>query len=383
MEFMTVFKKYLGWCPNAPAIRTAPAVLMVPPENIHPAQPGDGGAAGSPGRIRLGISIAADSLKAMFRDRQLLRFTFFSGLVMLFLITVEDYIAMQNAYIATHLDNSLSFIISYPPEEPMIVYDTRYFDVFIPFGNSNFSFDVRLFAIELFCLFCFAVLLAGLVIYRTGKDTTRPPTIRESIAGVSAHVRPLASLSVTMALFGALLNTIVFQTPFFGKIIFTIEMAVFNLPYAYYLQGEPIWMAIYHSFEIMFINIILFLVALYVVPVIVLEKKGLVPALAGSVSLMRKTWRELLGCAIIYSAVVLGVAAVALMISQSPYLLNHDFDFFINMSRGQPLMMAVCFLFLTGCWVMMAAGFTASGVAIADLYASGKTSNMPVMEKRS
>jgi hypothetical protein len=308
---------------------------------------------------------------AMFKDRKLLRFTILSGLVMLFLITVEDYIAMQNAYIATHLDNSLSFIISYPPEEPLIVYDTRYFDLFIPFGNSNLSFDVRLFVIEMFCLFCFAVLLAGLVIYRTGKDTNRPPTIRESIAGVSAHARPLAALSVTMALLGALLNTIVFQTQFFGKIVFMIEMAVFNLPYTYYLQGEPIYMAVYYSFEIMFINIILFLVALYVVPVIVLEKKGLVPALAGSVSLMRKTWRELLGCAVIYGAIVLGVAAVALIIGQSPYLLNHDFDFFINMSRGQLLMMTVCFLFLTGCWVMMAAGFVAAGIAITDLYSCG------------
>jgi hypothetical protein len=371
MEIISVCKQYLGWCPNTPAIRTAPVVLMAPPENIHPAQPIDGGSAGSPGRIRYGATIAIGSLKAIFRDRQLLRFTFLSGLVMLFLIAVEEFIATQNAYIVTHLDNSLSFIISYPPEDPLIVYDTRFFDISIPFGDSFFSFDVRLFVIEMFCLFCFTVLLACLVIYRTGKGTLRPPTIRESIAGVSAHARSLATLSVTMALFGALLNAIIFQTQFFGKIVFMIEMAVFNLPYAYYLQGEPIYMAVYYSFEIMFINIILFLVALYVVPVIVLEKKGLVPALAGSVTLMRRTWRELLGCAVIYGAIVLGVAAIALVIGQSPYLLNHDFDFFINMSRGQLLMMTVCFLFLTGCWVTMAAGFTTAGIAITDLYSCG------------
>ena len=383
MEIMSVCKQYLGWCPNAPAIRTAPAVLVVPPENIHPAQPGDGGSAGSPGRIRYGISIAVGSLKAMFRDRQLLRFTFLSGLVMLFLIAVEEYIATQNAYIVRHLDNSLSFMISYPPEDPLIVYDTRFFDMNIPFGNSNFSFDIRLFVIEMVCLFCFAVLLAGLVIYRTGKGTYRPPTIRESIAGVRTHATTLAALSVTMALSGSVLDAIIFQTQFFGKIVFTIEMAVFNLPYAYYLQGEPIYMALFYSFKIMFINIVLFLVALYVVPVIVLEKKGLVPALTGSVSLMKKTWRELLGCAVIYSAIVLGVAAVALVIGQSPYLLNHDFDFFINMSRGQPLMMTVCFLFLTGCWVMMAAGFTAGGIAITDLYACGKTNQVPENFKKN
>ena len=32
---------------------------------------------------------------------------------MLFLIAVEEYIATQNANIVTHLDNSLSFMISY------------------------------------------------------------------------------------------------------------------------------------------------------------------------------------------------------------------------------------------------------------------------------
>jgi hypothetical protein len=371
------FHEWMGWCPNTPALRTAPAVLVIQHENIHPGQPGDGGSAGSPGRIRHGATIAAGSLKAMFKDRQLLRFMFLSGLVMLFLIAVEDFIATQNAYIVSHLDNSLSFMIGFPPENPLIVYDTRYFDMSIFLGNSSFSFDIRLFAIEMFCLFCFAALLAGLVIYRAGKGTLRPPTIRESISEVSAHIRPLAALSVTMALFGALLNAIVFQTQFFGKIVFMIEMAVFNLPYAYYLQGELIYMAVYYSFEIMFINIILFLVALYVVPVIVLEKKGLVPALAGSLSLMRKTWRELLGCAVIYGAIVLGVASVALLIGQSPYLLNHDFDFFINMSRGQLLMMTICFLFLAGCWAMLAAGFTAGGIAITDLYTCGKTYRVP------
>jgi hypothetical protein len=365
MEFMSVCKKYLGWCPNAPVIRTAPAVLMVPPENIHPAQPGGGGSSGSPGRIRSGVRIAAGSLKAMFKDRKLLRFTFLSGLVMLFLILAEGWEV-------THY-NYLPFFTSIPIGNLWITLDARYFVIDIGSGNFFLSLDLLVFVIEMLCLFCFSILLAGLALYRAENRAQQPVTIPGIFDAVRTHATTLASLSVTMALFGSILNAIVFQTQFFGKIVFTIEMAVFNLPYTYYLQGEPIYMALYHSYEIMFINIILFLVALYVVPVIVLEKKGLVPALAGSVSLMRKTWRELLGCAVIYGTIVLGVAAVALVIGQSPYLLNHDFDFFINMSRGQPLMMTVCFLFLTGCWVMMAAGLTAGGIAITDLYACGKT----------
>lgn len=370
MVFMTVCKEYLGWCPNTPAIRTAPAVHITHPENIHPAQPGGGGSAGSPGRIRHGVSIAAGSLKAIFRDRQLLWFTFLSGLVMLFLITAEGWDKTHHEYI-------LPFFFSIPIGDLLVFFDTRFFWIGIHFRETFFYLDFQLFLIDAICLFCFTLLLAGLVRYQEGNRVQQPVTIRGIFYYVRTRATTFAALSVTMALFGVILNAILFQTQFFGKIVFTIEMAVFNLPYAYYLQGEPIYSALLYSFKIMFINILLFLVVLYIVPVIVLEKKGLVPALAGSVSLMRKTWRELMGCAVIYGAIVLGVAAIALVIGQSPYLLNHDFDFFINMSRGQLMMMTVCFLFLACCWAMMAAGFTAAGIAITDLYACGKTNRVP------
>ena len=352
MEKITVFKEYLGWCPNAPAIRTAPAILVVPPEKIHPAQSGDRGPAGSSGRIGSGVSIATGSLKAMFRDRQLFWFVTLAGLAMLFLIAVEEW--------------TVSNI-----ESPMP------FHIDIPIGDSFLPYpflDTRLFLIELICLSFFTILLAGLVLYRAGNRAHKSLTIQEAFAGVGACAGPLGALSIAMALFGIFLYEIISQSQFFGKIIFTIDMAVFYLPYAYYLP-DPLSAAIFISVQIMFVNIILFLVAIYVVPVIVLEKKGLVSALAGSLGLMKKTLRELLGCAVVYGAILLGVFAVALVIGQSPLLLNHDYDFFINMSRGQSLMMAICFLFLTGCWVIMAAGFTAGGVAITDLYSCGSDGN--------
>jgi hypothetical protein len=345
MEITTIFRKYLGWCPNAPALRTAPAVLVVPPEMVHPAEPGVSGSPGSSGRIRHGVSIAAGSLKAMFRDRKLLRFTFLSGLVMLFLIMTE-------AWKVTHFDYTL--LSSF----------------FIPFGDSFMVFDIQLFLIEMVCLSCFTILLAGLVKYRTGKGLIRPLTIREAFAGISTYASSLAALSIIMALTGTFLEAVVSQSQLIGKIELSISIAVFWLPYAYYLP-DAMFSALYFSFEIMIINFVLFLLALYIIPVIVLEKKGLVPAFVGSVSLMKKTWREMLGCVVVFGAIILGVAAVALVIGQSPLLLNHDYDFFISMSRGQPLMMAVCFLFLIACWVLMAAGFAVAGIAIADLYSSG------------
>jgi hypothetical protein len=345
--------EWMGWCPNAPVMRSAPAVLVVPPETRYPAQPDGGGTAGRSGRIRHGISIAAGSLRTLLQDWRLLWFTTMAGLVMLCLIGLQ-------AWIVSHIESAVPFLIG------------------IPFGDSFLVIDTRLFLIEMICLSCFTILLAGLVLYRNRNRANQTNTIREAFAGVSAHAGPLAALSVVIAIAGTLLYEIVSQSQFFGKIIFSIDMAVFYLPYAYYFT-DPIYSALYFALKIMVITIFLFLLALYVVPIIVLEKKGLVAALAGSVALIKKTWRELLGCFFVYGAIILGVASVALVIGQSPLLLNHDYDFFLQVSRGQVLMMTVCYLFIIACWILMAIGSTATGIAITDLYSCGMET--PVQSK--
>jgi hypothetical protein len=343
-----IIHEWMGWCPNAPAIRTAPAVLVVPPEMIHPEEPGSSGSEGSSGRIRSGISIATGSLKVMIRDRRLLWFTALAGLVILFLIAVEEWTV-------AHIQSSMPFHMIIPP-----------------FGESFLILDTRLFMVQVVSLFGFTILLAALILYRTGYFTSTPLTIRKAFAGIGAYTGPLAILSVMMALLGTLLFDIISRSQFFGKIIMTVSMAIFYLPYAYYLPN-PLSAAIFFSVIIMVINIFLFLIALYVVPVIMLEKKGLVFALAGSLTLMKKTWPELLGCIVIYGVIVLAVAAIALVIGQSPLLLNHDYDFFLQVSRGQVLMTGVCYGFIIACWVMMAACFTTAGIAVTDLYTYGKT----------
>lgn len=348
-----IIHEWMGWCPNAPALRTAPAVLVVPPETMHPREPGSSGSPVSSGRFRSGIRIATGSLRALFRDRRLLWFSILAGLVMLFLIAVEEWTV-------AHIQSSPPFLID------------------IPIGGSVLTYpflDTRLFLIEMICLSCFTILLAGLILYRAGNLTHKSLTIREAFTRVSVHAGPLGTLSIAMALFGIFLYEIISQSQFFGKIISTIDMAVFYLPYAYYFPN-PLSAAIYFSVIIMFVNIILFLAALYVVPVIVLGKKGPVTALADSFRLMKKTWREMLGCVLVFGAIVLGVAAVALVIGQSPLLLSHDYDFFLQVSRGQVLMTGVCYGFIIACGVMMAAGFTAAGIAVTDLYSCGTEINV-------
>ncbi len=347
--------QWLGLCRKPPTLHTAPVVLMEVPVTANPAQSDSGGTSGSPGRIRRGIGIATGSIRTLFRERHLLWFSLFAGLAILFLFVAEGWSV-------THYN-----FIPLP------------YSIWIPFGDSSLAlFNMQLFLIEAVCLSCFTCVLASLVLYRNADSSKRPVTIRNAFDGVNAHAGTLAALSITMAILATVLFEIISQSQFIGKIIFTIDMALFNLPYAYYVPNG-ISAMYYFSFKIMAINILLFLLALYVVPGIVLENKGLLPALARSITLIKKTWRELLGCIFVFGAIILVVAAVGLVIGQSPLLLNHDYDFFLQMSRGQVLMTIACYGFLFACGVLIAMGSTVLGIAITKLYACGTptASGMP------
>jgi hypothetical protein len=339
-----IIHEWMGWCPNAPALRTAPAVLVVPSVTVNPAQPGSGVAGGS-GRIRRGIDIATGSIKSLIRDKRLLWFSLLTSLVILFLIAAE----------AWTVENSGSIM-------PFL----------IPLGDSFLVIDTRIFLLQVICLSCFTLILAGLVQYRSREADAKPLMIREAFSAVNPHAGTLSALSIVMALAGTFLEAIATQTQLVGKIVFSISMVVFYLPYAYYIP-DVFSMALFFSAIIMAITILQFLLALYVVPGIVRENKGLLSALAGSVTLMKKTWREMLGCTLVIGAIFLGVAVIALVIGQSPLLLNHDYDFFLSLSHGQLLMTVVCYGFILVCGILMAVGSTVMGIAVTDLYAYGMT----------
>ncbi|MDO9549362.1 MAG: hypothetical protein Q7J03_00145 [Methanoregula sp.] len=362
-----IAEHWFGLCRKPPALRTAPALIGIESETVHPVQPDGSGPAGRPGRIRYGISIAAASLKALVRDRQLLWFTFLSGLVMLFLILAEGW---------SHRFIDPAFPVRVLIGGSSISLSLQYLWVGIPIGDSHYIFYWGLFLIEMICLSGFIFILAGLVLYRSGNRKT-PVTVRGGLSVVRSSFGSLAALSVGMALLATIAYDLIYLSPFFAGIIRSI-MELFWLPYAYYEPQNWTFSALYFSayfyaIEMMIINFLLILAALYLVPAIVLEKKGLIPALSGSVTLFRRTWREVLGCLIVFGLIAIGVFAVGLLIGQSPALLNHDYDFFISRSRGYLLMMVVCYGFIVSCWVLMAAGFTAAGVAIADLYRVGKS----------
>ena len=69
------FESWLGLCPKSPIMHTTTSVLISRQDIVQVPVPDGSGPSGRPGRIRDGISIAAASLKALVRDRQLLGFS--------------------------------------------------------------------------------------------------------------------------------------------------------------------------------------------------------------------------------------------------------------------------------------------------------------------
>jgi hypothetical protein len=340
MQIADTFKRHLGWCPNAPSMRTAPAVLLVLPETLRNNQPEGSGSAGSSGRVRQGISIAAGSIRAMARNRYLLWFSLLSGLIMLQLIGTE-------VWDVRHVDGARQFLVT------------------LPLGASVMVFDTRIFLAELCCLSCFNLLLAGLVMHRDGST---PLTIREGFAAIDAHAGALAALSIAMAVVATILVEIVSGTTLYIEIAGGILVAVFRLPYAYVLDEIP--SMLYIGSEMIFITIILSLVALCLVPLIMREEKGL-SALTESISFIRGTWREMLGCILVYGTIILGAAAVALVIGQLPGQL---YDLGVHsMSFGHLLMVVTCYGFILACWCLVVVCFSAAGAVITDLSRIGKS----------
>ncbi|MDD1693661.1 MAG: hypothetical protein LUQ71_02955 [Methanoregula sp.] len=335
---------WFGLCRKAPTFRTAPALLMAPPETMLADRPDSSGS----GRIRHGVSIATGSLKTMVRNRYLLVFSFLSGLAMFFLIVAKVWDVQQ-------FDDSLPFLIN------------------IPLGTSFVVFDPWLFLVELICMSCFTILLAGLVLQRNGNEVKKTVTFREGLTGAGTRIGPLAVMSFAMALIATMAFGIISGIEFFGDIVINIQMPIIEIPDAYIPYGDV--MAFFYSFILLFINTILFLVTLCLVPVIVLKKTGPVPVLAGLISLIRRTGHEMLGCILVYGTIIVGVTAVALVIGQLPRMLYQGYSYHATVLT-HPLMTVVYYGFILACSIIMAAGFTAAGVAIADLYHVGKSNGI-------
>lgn len=343
-----VIHQWMGWCPNAPTLRTASAVLTTPTIIVNPMEPDGGGRAS--GRISRGVSLATGSIKTLIRNKQLLWFSFFTGLVMLFMFAA--------AY-------SLHVLGTYP-------YPAMDFPVWLALT----------FTIEMITVFCINFLLADLVLSVSSDRSGLPGTIREGLFGAMTHVRSLLGWSVIMAFLGTAVYVMVFEPSgyFFGTVIAVISQFPFYFiltPEIYgpgpIAGGFHVLFAATFTVSAMLINMMLFILTLFVVPILVLENKHLPSAVAESVSLIRKTWGEIIACLCVFCLILLGISATSLIFRVAYGIVSPDDLFFWY--QGGWTASAALYVIIWGVLVLI--GITAVGIATSNLYTYGKTGHMP------
>ena len=254
-----IAEHWFGLCRKPPVFHASQADSVNLPEPVHESSP-DGGAGGS-GTIRTGILAAISGTKTLARNRQLLWFTLLAGLVL-----------AGNA-----IGQGAIFSIGHILQPDIIV---------------SYSLD---FLLEFATLFCLVFLLADLVLSIPSKKEGSA-SFFEGLAGAKKYSKTLFLWSVVLALAGMLLFRIWSDFPVcqisscswlnifnpFSYIPGILEQFPFNLTMDPNIFTEVpgyggrslllwiypmgfMWALIYSA-----INLLLFILTLFVVPFIVL-----------------------------------------------------------------------------------------------------------------
>jgi hypothetical protein len=339
-----IVKRYMGWCPNAPAVRTASTILSLPLVTLHTAEPDGGG--GRSGRINRGIKIAAVSVKILNRNRHLLWFSLFTGLVLAFMFTAQYGVRLLGTYPNDAIDFPRWLVLT--------------------------------FAINLVSVFCLTVLLAGQLLSLSLRDPGRSASFREGLFRTKKHLKPLFAWSVIIAFVGTTIYTLISN---FQVIPFNLYPVLDQFPFNFILLPEfhsrgPIGgtYAILTGVTFMIIatmiNLVLFILSLFVVPLLVLENGRLQGAVFGSFSLMKNVWGEIIVCFLIFGLVLSGVSLASLLFRVvygvvAPHMLLFWYPGIAWIAA------ALLFMVALGALAVIIA--TIAGIAIYNLYSYGKT----------
>jgi MFS family permease len=345
--------EWMGWCPNAPAMRATPTVLMVPPKTIQSAQP-SGGAGGS-GRFNRGIGVALSGTKTLFRNRQLLWFSLLTGVVMAFMFIAQYVLYLLGPF----------------------MYNTIGFPHWL----------ILIFVIELVTVFCLNVLLAGLVM-STSPEEGRTVSFRQGLFRTKQYLSPLADWSVIVAFLG---TGLFISTLYFGyiQIIMALYPLFHQFPFGFILLPEyyhigpiagtfAIQNGLTYTLILSGINLLLVFLTLFVVPLLVLEKKRLPEAIAGSAALMKKVWGEAIVCFLILGVMLFAVSLTSFLFGIIYGFVAPEMQLFWYPGDAWIASAVLFMLIVFGLAVVVS---TIAGIAVGNLYMFGKSGRIPAIPR--
>jgi hypothetical protein len=364
----TVAHWWLGLCPKAPVVCASQTGSGNQPEPAYEGSP-DGGAGGLK-TIHRGIWAALSGTKTLIHNPQLLWFSLLVGLV------------LAGHFIAQWV------LIGYPysPQWPLF-FDSSY--------GYLLSSVFLTFAVELPTVFCLVFLLAGLAL-SLSPEKSGPVSFVQGFIGAKKFLIPLTGWSVVVALAGTLLFTAgqdssllpTWFQPFtmiptlwsalWGFVYNMVDQSPFNYvfyhPDFFLLPPSAGWgiewgfkSSLGYTLILSAINVLLFVLTLFVVPLLVLGRKSLKEAVSGSFTLMRKIWGEVATCVLGLGMVVFAVSLTYLLFPVVTGILARD----ITWRQGDEWIAAGIL------YILALAGFTfvvatVGGIASLDLYTSAK-----------
>jgi len=361
-----ITEHWSGLCRKPPVVHALQAENVYQPEPAHEGSPD--GAGGGAGTIHRGIGAALSGMRTLNRNRQLLWFTLLAGLVLA----------------GNTLGQAALFYIGWAMQPGIIV---------------SYVLD---FLLELATVFCLVFLMAGLTLSLSSKVEGSASFFGE-LAGAKKYLKSLFAWAVVLALAGMLLFRIwsyvsicqvsscswlnffgPFLTSILGQFPFnlTLDPNLFTEVPGYGGRSLLLWiypMGFMWALIFAAINLLLFVLTPFVVPLIVLGQKTAREAVVGSFAMMKKTWVEVAACAV-FLGVIVSVVFLTYLLVQAAHGYNDPWMAWppgMVTSHPTGTWIALALLYYLAVFIVAFVVATVGGIAALDLYTSAKTGQMP------
>jgi hypothetical protein len=359
-----IAEHWSGLCRKPPAVHPLHTGIVIMPGPTYEGLP-DGGGNG-PGTIRRGIGAALSAMRTLNRNRQLLWFTLLAGLVL-----AGNAIGLAAFwYIGYNLHTDIDLIM---------------WQFFIEFAT----------------MFLTVFLMAGLYL-SIPRDERGSCTFMTALAGAKKYLGTIFLWSMILALAGVLVVIIFSYFPFwfpqelgflyrigfgdFGSFIMvTLSQFPFNLTlrpdiftWIPGLGGRSVLLWIYFGFRdallFMAINLLLFILTLFVIPSFVIGRKPLREAVVASFTMMKKTWVGVIACIAFLGSIVL-VVFLANLIVGAVYRVAAPFEI-VNYSPSFTWI-ALALIYDVALFGIAFVIATIGCIAALDFYSAAKPDRVP------
>lgn len=341
----------LGWCPNHPVVRSVSQTTRVLPIGVVSIQPDD--PPEKPGRIRKGAGIAADSFRTVFKEKSLLWFSAGAGSIVVFMFL---------AVYALHVFAGYPYGAGNP---------------YMPINGPDGI--VLTGGVEFVCTTILLCLLAGLISGNQEKE--RNFSIRAGLAFTTRSIKGILFWAGILSIIVTAIYTL--QVICFPGITFAIWDLLTQFPFYFIIKPEVynygpiggsyhIISALATTFSLMALTLFFIILTLYVVPVLILEKRSLKEAVKQSAIQMKENIKVTASCILVFFLILLAFTGTALHFPAIYHILRPEYLLFWYPGTEW---IAAAYIWMATWIILFAIGLTAAGIAVRKLYDTSRIRN--------